>query len=219
MTDSYKAAVLAAVAGGYFLGRTRKAKLALTVGSVVAGRRLGLDPQELLRQGIQKLAETPQFEELTDQVKHQLVAAARTAVSSTANRRLESLADALRDRRDRLGGEDGQGQDQGQDQDQDDGRNRDEDEGQDDGRNRGQDEDRNRDRDGEEAEKGGGGRRSSSGGDASSGRRKEKPSSDRPRKRASSDRPARGAPSGDTGRRSSSDGSREKSADRSERRR
>lgn len=217
MTDSYKAAVLAAVAGGYLLGRTRKAKLALTVGSVVAGRRLGLDPQELLRQGIQKLAETPQFEELTDQVKHQLVAAARTAVSSTANRRLESLADALRDRRDRLGGEDGQGQDQGQDQD--DGRNRDEDEGRDDGRNRGQNEDRNRDRDGEEAEKGGGGRRSSSGGDASSGRRKEKPSSDRPRKRASSDRPARGAPSGDTGRRSSSDGSREKSADRSERRR
>ncbi|MBQ0867998.1 hypothetical protein [Streptomyces sp. RK75] len=205
MTDSYKAAVLAAVAGGYFLGRTRKAKLALTVGSVVAGRRLGLDPQELLRQGIQKLAETPQFEELTDQVKHQLVAAARTAVSSTANRRLESLADALRDRRDRLGGEGGQDEDQDEDQ----GQGQD----QDDGQNRGRDEDdegRNRGRDGEEAEKGGGGRRSSSGADASSGRRKEKPSSDRPRKRASS---------GDTGRRSSSDGSREKSADRSERRR
>ncbi|MET9858462.1 hypothetical protein ABZY93_03900 [Streptomyces smyrnaeus] len=217
MTDSYKAAVLAAVAGGYFLGRTRKAKLALTVGSVVAGRRLGLDPQELLRQGIQKLAETPQFEELTDQVKHQLVAAARTAVSSTANRRLESLADALRDRKDRLGGEGGQDEDQDQDQDQGQGQGQGQDE--DEGRNRGQDEGRSGGRDGEEAEKGGGGRRSSSGADASSGRRKEKPSSDRPRKRASSDRPARGASSGDTGRRSSSDGSREKSADRSERRR
>ncbi|MBO8194048.1 hypothetical protein ITI46_20615 [Streptomyces oryzae] len=116
MTDSCKTAVLAAVAGGYFLGRTRKAKLALTLGSVVAGRRLGLDPQELLRTGVRKIAETPQFEELTDQIKHQLMAAARTAVSSAANRRLETLADSLRERTDRLGGgeEEGEGEGEGE---------------------------------------------------------------------------------------------------------
>ncbi|MBO8186902.1 hypothetical protein [Streptomyces spirodelae] len=188
MTDSCKTAVLAAVAGGYLLGRTRKAKLALTLGSVVAGRRLGLDPQELLRQGVRKLAETPQFEELTDQIKHQLMAAARTAASSTANRRLESLADSLRDRTARLGGEGGPDDENGGDDGDGDG----------DGGEKPQKRQEERQSSGEQ--------RSSSGGDSSAGR---------PRRKPSTDRPAKKKPSGSTGERSSAGSQREKSADRS----
>ncbi len=111
MTDSCRTAVLVAVAGGYFLGRTKKAKLALTLGSVLAGRRLGLDPQELVNKGIQKLTETPQFEHLADQVKDELSTALRTAVSSVSNRGIESLTGSLRDRTGRLGAS-GQAQDE-----------------------------------------------------------------------------------------------------------
>ncbi|MDI6409907.1 hypothetical protein QLX52_13815 [Streptomyces albus] len=103
MNDSQKTTVLAAVVGGYLLGRTKKAKFALTVGSLVAGRRLGVAPQELLGSGLKKLTETPQFEELSSQVKEQLMSAARTAAVSLANRRISSLSSTLRDRTDRLG--------------------------------------------------------------------------------------------------------------------
>lgn len=104
MDDSCKKAALIAVAGGYLLGRTKKGKLALVLGSVFAGRKLGLDPQKLISKGIHKVAETPQFEELSSEVKDQLMTAARTAVSALANRRIESLTDALRERTDGLSG-------------------------------------------------------------------------------------------------------------------
>lgn len=48
MNDTNKVALATAVAAGYALGRTRKAKLALTVGTYLAGRRFKLSPQELV---------------------------------------------------------------------------------------------------------------------------------------------------------------------------
>ncbi|MFB7087791.1 hypothetical protein [Streptomyces sp. NPDC056296] len=103
MSDS-KAVMAAAVAGGYLLGRTKKAKLAFVVGSYLMGRRIGLSPGQVLSQGLAGIQRTPQLQELTDQVRGELLTAGRTAVTAAANRRLTGLADTLRDRTDALTG-------------------------------------------------------------------------------------------------------------------
>ncbi|MFC9465244.1 hypothetical protein [Streptomyces coelicoflavus] len=101
MNDS-RTTMAAAVAGGYLLGRTGKAKLAFAVGSYLVGRRVGLSPGQVLGQGLGGLQRTPQFQELTDRVRGELLTAGRAAVTAAANRRLTSLADTLRDRTDAL---------------------------------------------------------------------------------------------------------------------
>lgn len=103
MSDN-RAAMAAAVASGYLLGRTKKAKLALVVGSYLAGRRLGLAPGQVLSQGLGRLQQAPQLQELSDQVRGELLTAGRAAVTAAANRRLTGLADTLRDRTDALAG-------------------------------------------------------------------------------------------------------------------
>lgn len=52
--------VAAAVVIGYLLGRTRRMKLALTVGGVLAGRRLSSDPKELLEKGNKLVSASPE---------------------------------------------------------------------------------------------------------------------------------------------------------------
>ncbi|MFH9730059.1 hypothetical protein [Streptomyces sp. NPDC017260] len=103
MSDN-KAAMAAAVAGGYLLGRTRKARLAFAVGSYLVGRRVGLPPGRVLSQGLAGLQQTTQLQELTDQVRGELLTAGRAAVTAAANRGLTGLADTLRDRTDALTG-------------------------------------------------------------------------------------------------------------------
>ncbi|MGQ4471879.1 hypothetical protein ACN6K6_004661 [Streptomyces violaceoruber] len=105
MNDS-RTAMAAAVAGGYLLGRTKKAKLAFAVGSYLVGRRVGLSPGQVLGQGLGSLQRAPQFQELTDQVRGELLTAGRAAVTAAANRRLTTFADTLRDRTEALTGED-----------------------------------------------------------------------------------------------------------------
>ncbi|MFB7656798.1 MULTISPECIES: hypothetical protein [unclassified Streptomyces] len=104
MSDS-KTALAAAMAGGYLLGRTKKAKLAFAVGSYLAGRRIGLSPGDLLSQGLGGLQQVPQLRELTEQLRGELLTAGRAAATAAANRRLTGLADTLRDRTDALTGE------------------------------------------------------------------------------------------------------------------
>jgi hypothetical protein len=104
MNDN-RTAMAAAVAGGYLLGRTKKAKLAFAVGSYLVGRRAGLSPGRILGQGLGGLQRTPQVRELTEQVRGDLLTAGRAAVTAAANRRLTGLADTLRDRTDALTGE------------------------------------------------------------------------------------------------------------------
>ncbi|WP_217251291.1 hypothetical protein [Streptomyces sp. AC602_WCS936] len=103
MNDS-KAALAAAVAGGYLMGRTKKAKLALAVGSYLMGRRIGLSPGQVLSQSMSGLQRNPQIQELTDQLRGELLTAGRTAATAAANRTLTGLADNLRDRTDALTG-------------------------------------------------------------------------------------------------------------------
>ncbi|EST32187.1 hypothetical protein N566_20210 [Streptomycetaceae bacterium MP113-05] len=103
MTQNSKLLALA-IAGGYLLGRSKKGKLALAAASLVLGRRKGLNPQRLLTEGLRKLSGSPEFAQLNDQLRGELVTAGRSLVTAAANRRLDSLSSALHDRTDALSG-------------------------------------------------------------------------------------------------------------------
>jgi hypothetical protein len=96
------ARIAAAVAGGYLLGRTKKLKLAITVGSMLAGQRISTNPRELLRQGAQLIESNPELSKLSDQVRSQLVQALRAAAVSTASDSMNQLSDAIHSRTERL---------------------------------------------------------------------------------------------------------------------
>ncbi|MFI0900434.1 hypothetical protein [Streptomyces sp. NPDC020983] len=98
MNSTCRTAVAAAVAGGYVLGRTRKAKVAFAVGTFLAGRRFGLTPTALAAEGLRQLRESPQLAGLRDQIGGDLLAAARAAASTSADRRFAAFAETLRDR-------------------------------------------------------------------------------------------------------------------------
>ncbi|MEU6735574.1 hypothetical protein ABZ929_20645 [Streptomyces physcomitrii] len=98
MDDKAKISLVSALAAGYFLGRTRKAKFALAVASLVGGAAVPSNPRELLSLALRELAKNPQFEPLIEQVRGELLTSGRAALSSTADRRLLSLADALKER-------------------------------------------------------------------------------------------------------------------------
>ncbi|GGW26411.1 hypothetical protein [Streptomyces xantholiticus] len=98
MKDTTKLALGAAVAGGYVLGRAKKGRLAFAVATYLTGRRLGLDPQQLITGGVRKLKDAPQFAGLGDQVRGELMEAGRQALAASADRRLAGLADSLHQR-------------------------------------------------------------------------------------------------------------------------
>ncbi|MFJ8884100.1 histone protein [Streptomyces sp. NPDC102402] len=104
MDDQAKAALAAAVVGGYVLGRTRKGRLAISVATYLAGRRFGLGPRQLAAEGMRRLAEIPQFAELQEQLRGEVLDVGRQAVAAVANRGLATLADGISDRTLRLGG-------------------------------------------------------------------------------------------------------------------
>lgn len=98
MNSTCRTAIAAAVAGGYVLGRTRKAKAAFAVGTLLAGRRFGLTPTALAGEGLRRLRESPQLADLREQIGGDLMDAARAAASASADRRFSAFAGTLRDR-------------------------------------------------------------------------------------------------------------------------
>ncbi|MFG2222584.1 hypothetical protein [Streptomyces sp. NPDC048644] len=98
MENGTKVSLAAAVVAGYVLGRTKKGKLAIGLASLVAGQQLPLSPQEFVSLGARKLAENPQIAPLIEQARGEVLEAGRTALSATANRRLEAVAEALQQR-------------------------------------------------------------------------------------------------------------------------
>ncbi|NSC20815.1 DNA primase [Streptomyces albus subsp. chlorinus] len=100
--------VALAVTGGYVLGRTRKAKLALGVATLVAGTRLKYAPRALTRLATEQLEAYPQFAEVAEQLRDDLRGTGRAATGALVNRQVNALADRLhertRDIRDRLDG-------------------------------------------------------------------------------------------------------------------
>lgn len=125
MSDSPKAVLAASVAAGYLLGRSRKAKLAIAVATFMVSGRLQSKPQELLASGLGRLGDSPQFAQLADQVRDELLTVGREALKTAVDRRLGTFADSLADRTSSLngagraikgvqGGEDDDGDDRGE---------------------------------------------------------------------------------------------------------
>jgi hypothetical protein len=85
------------VASGYLLGRTKKLKLAFTVGSMLAGQRIATNPQALLAQGSKLVDENPELQKLQKQIMEKLMDAAKAAAVTTATQRLELLSSSLKD--------------------------------------------------------------------------------------------------------------------------
>lgn len=92
MTGNAKIGV--ALVGGYLLGRTKKAKLAIGFGMFLAGKKLSLDPKQLGRM----LTDSPLLGTLNDQVRNELVGATKTAATNALTDRATGLADSLRKR-------------------------------------------------------------------------------------------------------------------------
>ncbi|MFC4496939.1 hypothetical protein ACFPA8_22675 [Streptomyces ovatisporus] len=83
-----------ALVGGYLLGRTKKAKLAVGLGMFLAGRKLSLNPQQLAKMA----ADSPVIGGLSDQVRKDLMNGTKSALTSAVTRRANSLADSLHER-------------------------------------------------------------------------------------------------------------------------
>ncbi|MFI2239721.1 DNA primase [Streptomyces chrestomyceticus] len=91
-------ALVLAVAGGYLLGRTKKAKLAIGIGSMVLGKRLNLSPQQLISLVNDQIAANPQLKELREQLRGDLKGVGKAATGALVTKRLDSLADSLHER-------------------------------------------------------------------------------------------------------------------------
>jgi hypothetical protein len=101
---SYRTGMAVAVIGGYLLGRRKKAGLALALGTCLAGRHLGVNPDRLLPQALDAWRSS-RVQDLADQLRGELLTASH-AVVSAADRRLADIADALQDRTEALAGTD-----------------------------------------------------------------------------------------------------------------
>ncbi|MFB7114710.1 PE-PGRS family protein [Streptomyces sp. NPDC056291] len=119
-----------AVGAGYLLGRTKKAKLALAVGSMVAGKKLNLGPRGIAELVNRQMVNNPQFKEIGDQLREELRGVGKAASGAMVERQMNALADRLHGRtaqvRDELagvvpppGGEEAEGEDEYQDEDED----------------------------------------------------------------------------------------------------
>ncbi|MCM3299757.1 DNA primase [Streptomyces pseudogriseolus] len=87
-----------AIGAGYLLGRTKKLKMALAVGGLVAGKKLNLSPRAVADLVAQQLRDNPQFKELGDQLKGDLRGAGKAASGALVERQISSLADRLHGR-------------------------------------------------------------------------------------------------------------------------
>ncbi|MFE9922643.1 DNA primase [Streptomyces sp. NPDC005774] len=97
-----------AIGAGYFLGRTKKLKMAVAVGGLVAGKKLNLSPRMIGDLVSTQLRNNPQFKELGDQLRGDLRGAGKAASGALVERQLDALAGKLHGRtaemRDRLTG-------------------------------------------------------------------------------------------------------------------
>ncbi|MGW3012320.1 hypothetical protein ACWC9R_26305 [Streptomyces sp. NPDC001219] len=83
-----------ALVGGYLLGRTKKAKLAIGLGMFLAGKKLNLDARQLGA----LVANSPVLGPLNDQVRKELVDATKAAAGTALTQRMSGLADTLHER-------------------------------------------------------------------------------------------------------------------------
>ena len=91
----------AAAAGGYVLGRTKKAKAAIGLAMWLAGRPR---PADLARDQATKLLTSPQVMDLISQLRGPLLAAGRQAALSVVEGQAGKLSNNLQRRTEKLGG-------------------------------------------------------------------------------------------------------------------
>lgn len=87
-----------AIGAGYVLGRTKKMKLAIAVGTMVAGKRLNLSPRALAEMVTTQLENNPQFKEIGDQLREDLRGVGKAASGALVERQIEGLAGRLHNR-------------------------------------------------------------------------------------------------------------------------
>lgn len=87
-----------AIGAGYLLGRTKKLKMAVAVGGLVAGRKLNLSPRMVAELVSQQMRDNPQFKELGDQLRGDLRGVGKAASGALVERQIGSLADRLHGR-------------------------------------------------------------------------------------------------------------------------
>ncbi|EFL35978.1 conserved hypothetical protein [Streptomyces viridochromogenes DSM 40736] len=87
-----------AVGAGYLLGRTKKLKMAIAVGGLVAGKKLNLSPRMVAELLQQQLRNNPQFKEIGEQLRGDLRGVGKAASGAMVERQLDSLADRLHGR-------------------------------------------------------------------------------------------------------------------------
>jgi cobalamin biosynthesis protein CobT len=97
-----------AIGAGYLLGRTKKLKMAMAVGGLVAGKKLNLSPRMVADLLQQQLRNNPQFKEIGDQLRQDLRGVGKAASGAMVERQIDALADRLHGRtaqvRDQLSG-------------------------------------------------------------------------------------------------------------------
>jgi hypothetical protein len=87
-----------AIGAGYLLGRTRKLKMALAVGGLVAGKKLNLTPSGVADLLGKQLRDNPQFKEIGDQLREDLRGVGKAASGAMVERQMTALADRLHGR-------------------------------------------------------------------------------------------------------------------------
>jgi hypothetical protein len=97
-----------AIGAGYLLGRTKKLKLAVAVGTMVAGKKMNLTPKGIADLVSGQLQNNPQFKEIGDQLRTDLRGVGKAASGAMVERQIDALADRLHGRtaevRDQLSG-------------------------------------------------------------------------------------------------------------------
>ncbi|MFD9876133.1 hypothetical protein [[Kitasatospora] papulosa] len=91
--------IATALVGGYLLGRTKKAKVAIGLGMFLAGKKLSLDPRQLG----QLVADSPLLSGLTEQVRTELFDATKSAAGTALTRRVNRFSDSLSEKAQGLG--------------------------------------------------------------------------------------------------------------------
>lgn len=86
------AKIVAGVAGGYLLGRTKKLRLAITIAGLLAGKKLAADPKSIVDKMVDQ---NPELQHLKGQLTEGLTSAAKELAVATAASRMEAVTDTL----------------------------------------------------------------------------------------------------------------------------
>lgn len=93
MSNGAKVAV--AVGAGYLLGRTRKMRIAMMLAAAGITGKFPARSAELLAHGLKSLGAADQLHDLTDQLRGEVLTAAKAAAVSAATHRVDALNDRL----------------------------------------------------------------------------------------------------------------------------